>query len=139
MAELDSYSIDNVIVIVGVLPISGFHEGDDVIQLSRSVPTFQMPIGADGNGVAVRSADRSGKIVLRLQQTSLSNAYLAGQLAAMERGLIASLPFLLKDKGTLLQLAAAAHCVIEQPPDQPFGTALNVREWTLLAEELILA
>ncbi len=136
---MQGYSFDNVIVLVAGLPITGFAEGDDVVQLAPRVPRFGLTIGADGNGVAARSADKSGTILLRLQQTSLSHTFLSAQFALMDAGLLPSVPFLLKDSGNLLQLAAAAHCVIEKAADQPFGTADNVREWTLLAENLVLA
>ncbi len=136
---MQNYSFGQVIVLVGPLRITGFEEGDDVIQLARRVPTFALGIGADSNGVASKSADKSGTILLRLQQTSLSHTYLSSQFALMEADLLPSLPFLLKDAGNLVQLAAAANCVIEKPADAPYGTAHNAREWTLLAENLVLA
>lgn len=136
---LDTYSFKNIIFIMGGIPITGFAEGDDVIQIGFRADIVSLDIGADGNGVATQSADESGEIIIRLQQTSLSNTFLSLQFALMKRGVIPSIPFLMKDAGNLFQLAAAAACVIQKPADSPRGTGLNDREWTFLAEKLILA
>lgn len=136
---MGTYSFKKVIVLVGGIPITGFAEGDDVIQVGRRVDTFDLNVGADGSAVSAQNADRSGEIILRLQQTALSHTFMSAQFALMESGLLTSVPFLLKDAGNLVQLAAAAECVIQRPADSPYGTALNDREWTLLAGTLILS
>lgn len=136
--SLARYGFGKVIVLVGGIPINGFTEGDDVVQLARRNPSFALEVGADGNGAGSLSEDRSGTILLRLQQTSDSHTFLNLQFGLLERGAIPSLPFILKDAGNLIQLASAAHCLIEKPADAPFGTAVNVREWTLVTEHLVL-
>ncbi|MEE9382845.1 MAG: phage protein [Nannocystaceae bacterium] len=136
---MDTYAFKNVIFIMGGIPITGFAEGDDVIQIGHRNDIFTLDIGADGNGVASQSADESGEIIIRLQQTSQSNTFLSLQFALMSRGAIPSIPFLMKDAGNLFQIAVAAACVIQKPADSPRGTGLNDREWTFLAEKLIIA
>lgn len=132
---METYAFEKVIVLVGGIPITGFAEGDDVIQAGRRVDTFTLNIGASGDAASSQSADKSGEIILRLQQTSLSHTFLSAQFALMESGLLTSVPLLIKDAGNLVQLAAAAECLIQKPADSPLGTALNDREWTLLAAE----
>ena len=56
----------------------------------------------------------------------------------LEAGSFHGVPFLMKDTGSLLQVAAAAACVIQKPADSPRGTALNDREWKFTAERLII-
>lgn len=133
---LDNYSFDKVIVIFGAVPIEGFTDGDDAVTLRRRSPLFEVTVGADGRGVASRSADLSGEIVLRLLQTSPSNTYLGALLQAQEHGFFQALPFLLKDASTQLQIAAAASCVIQSPAEQVYGKVQNDREWTLIATAL---
>ncbi len=134
--NLTHYAFDKVLVIVGPLPITGFHEGDEVIAVERAVPSFTLPVGAGGDAVAVLNSDRSGSIVLKLQLTSPSNSYLSGFLKAAESGIFAPIPVLIKDAGTLVQLVAAPLCVLEQPANQTYGSGHTVREWKLLAAGL---
>ncbi len=136
---LGTYSFKNVVFLMGGIPITGFAEGDDVIQIGHRVDEiFSMEIGADGFGVSTQSADESGEIIIRLQQTSDSNIFLSLKFGLMKRGIIPSIPFLMKDSGSLLQVAAAAACVIQKPADSPLGTGLNDREWKFTAERLII-
>ena len=136
MTEFASYSFDKVIVLVGGIPMSGWDEGDDVIQIERRVDAFSMTVGADGDGASSQSLDKSGDILLRFMQTSLSHTFLSAKMALMERGLLVSVPFLMKDRGSLVQVAAAPHCLLKKPAPQSWGTAVNSREWTLIAANL---
>lgn len=135
---MDGYSFDQVIPIFGAVPLSGFAEGDDAIQVGRRVDTFALVVGADGRGVGIRNADQSGEIVFKLLQTSPSSLYLSGLLQAQEAGLFLPIPFLLMDIGNQIQLAAAPECIIQKYADQQYGQGHNVREWTVLAEQLEL-
>jgi len=135
---LTHYAFEKVICLFGTVPIVGFFEGDDVISVERSVPTFTMPMGAGGDGIAVQAADRSGIITVKLLQTSPSNLYLSGLLEAAEQGLFVAHPFLLKDAGTNLQLVAASQCVIQQPTKQVYGANHTPREWSFSAEHLVM-
>ena len=136
--SLDTYSFKKVLMIVGAVPVTGYDEGDDVIQVARRVDSFDMAIGADGNGVSQLNADESGEITFRLQQTSLSHIFMTAQFELMKRGNLRSIPFVLKDKTNLVQVVAAAHCVITRPADQTYGTAVGNREWKLIAEKLTM-
>lgn len=133
---MDSYAFDQVIPIFGAVPLSGFADGDDAISVGRRVDTFSMVVGADGRGVAIRNADLSGEIVLKLLQTSPSNLYLSALLQAQEAGFFVAKPFLLMDVGNTIQLAAASKCIIMKPAEQVYGQGQNAREWTLIAEDL---
>ncbi len=134
--SFNGYSFDKVLPIFGFVPLEGFTDGDDAITVTRRNPTFDLTVGADGHGVAARSADLSGTIVLKLLQTSPSIPFLAALVQAQEAGLFKSQPFLLKDASTQLQLVAAAACIVEMPAEQVYGKAQNDRIWTLLAHHI---
>lgn len=133
---MDNYAFDKVIAIFGAVPLSGFTETDDAISVRRRTPHFDLTVGVDGRGVASRSADLSGEIVIKLLQTSPTNAYLGAIVQAQEFGKFASLPFLLKDSSNQLQLVAAPNCIIMAPAEQVYGGTQNDREWTFLAEAI---
>lgn len=134
---MDNYSFDKVIAIFGAVPLSGFAEGDDAITIRRRTAHFDLTVGVDGRGIASRSADLSGEIVLKLLQTSPTNLYLGALVQAQEFGAtFTPLPFLLKDASNQLQLVAAKACIVMAPAEQVYGGTQNAREWTLLAEAI---
>jgi hypothetical protein len=60
--------------------LNGFADGDDSISAERNSDSASHKVGADGKMMVSLSADRSGMIKLKLQQTSSSNRFL-GDLA----------------------------------------------------------
>lgn len=133
---MDSYAFDQVIPLLGAVPLLGFIDGDDAITVARRVDTFSLVVGADGRGVGIRNADISGEITLKFLQTSPTNAYLSGLLQAQEAGFFRSLPWLLMDVGNQVQLSAAPNCILSKPADRIYGQGHNGREWKILCEQL---
>ena len=83
---MKDYSFLNTVLIVNGVEITGFDEGDDVIQLARLGDSASHTIGADGEMTVSLSADRSGEVIFRVMQTSDSNSYLSGLITAQENG-----------------------------------------------------
>lgn len=67
-----NYSFTNVNVIFGILEISGFAEGDDVVNISFETEQFKDVAGAKGDVARVQTNDNRATIKVKLLQTSSS-------------------------------------------------------------------
>ena len=67
-----NYSFTNVNVIFGILEISGFAEGDDVVNISFETEQFKDVAGAKGDVARVQTNDNRATITVKLLQTSSS-------------------------------------------------------------------
>ena len=75
---MKEYSFANTIVLVNGVEMSGFDEGDDVINIARLTDSASHVVGADGKMTVSLSSDRSGEISFRLNasaDTSVAGAY----------------------------------------------------------------
>ena len=134
---LKTYDPKQVSVIVGGFIISGFADGS-FVPVARNNDTFTLLVGADGDATRSKSNDKSGTFVITLQQTSASNAVLAGIAAADELGNSGIVPVLIKDNsGNALHTAAQAW--IRKYPDADFAKEGGNLEWTLETSNLIMA
>jgi len=134
---MQSYSFLNTILLVNGVPITGFDEGDDVIQLARLGDSAAHTIGADGLMTVTLSADRSGEVIFRIQQTSDSNAYMAGLTTAQENG--AFVPIFVQFKDTNNNdIGSGTQGYIPRPADMTRGNAVGSQEWRIVVERLDL-
>ena len=76
MPALRTYDPSKVLVLIGVIPISGFADGS-FVSVSRTSDAFTMEVGVEGVTTRVRSVDKSGTIRLTLSQTSPSTDLLS--------------------------------------------------------------
>jgi hypothetical protein len=128
--------LDNLLLINGV-EISNFDEGDDVIQLDRLNDSASHTISVDGVMTVSLSADRSGTIMFRLNQTSDSNKYLSGLVNAQENG--AFVPIFAQFKNTRGgDLGSGTQGYIQKPAGMSRGKNANSQEWTIVVERLDL-
>lgn len=134
---MKDYSFLNTILLINGVEISGFDEGDDVIQLERLGDSASHVIGTDGEMSVALSADRSGEVVFRLAQTSDSNQYLSGLTAAQENG--AFVPIFVQFKDTRGgDLGSGTQGYISRPATMTRGTGINSQEWRIVVERLDL-
>ena len=133
--EVSSYSAQNINVNWLGHNFSGFSEGDDVIQIERSVKTMAKLVGMQGDGVYVQSADRSGMVTVRCLQNSETNRFLTAKQKATEAGVIASGPMIMTEVGSDAK-AACMRCVIEGQPNMARGAGHNAVVWTFLSMEI---
>ena len=132
---MKDYSFLNTLMLVNGVPIEGDDEGDDVITMGRINNSANHKIGARGEMSVSISADRSGQVVFRLMQTSDSNTYLSGLVAAQENGAFVPIFFQFKDtKG--LDLVSGTQGYITKPADMVRGTNVNAQEWTIVLERM---
>lgn len=134
---MKTYSFLNTIVLVNGVAITGWAEGDDVINIERLGDSASHLIGADGEMTVSLSADRSGEMVFNLMQTSSSNAYLSALVNAQENG--AFVPAFVQFKDTSgLDLASGTQGYIPRPAGMTRGTSVNPGEWRVVVERLDL-
>ena len=134
---MKEYSFLNTLLLVNGVEISGFDEGDDVIELDRINDSASHKIGSDGEMTVAISADRSGTVTFRLMQTSDSNTYLSGLIIAQENG--AFIPVFVQFKDTKGgDLGSGTQGYIPKPATMTRGTSANSQEWIVTVERLDL-
>lgn len=129
---------DNVLLINGV-EITGWAEGDDVIQAKRRVDSITDKVGAGGEMMLSVSADKSGEFTFKLQQTSSSNKYLMGIMALQEAAGSTFIPVnvLMKDNYRR-DIASGTVGYIKKPADMTRGAQANNQEWIVVTERMDL-
>lgn len=134
---MKQYSFLNTLLLVNGVEITGFDEGDDVIQLARINDSAAHSIGTDGEMTISISADRSGTVTFRIMQTSDSNALLSAFINAQENGAFVPIFVQFKDtKGN--DLGSGTQGYINKPADMTRGTNAQPQEWTITVERLDL-
>jgi hypothetical protein len=128
-AGVYTYASDEVRVVVGGVPMSGFADGT-FVTIARDEQAFQKTTGADGSVSRAKTANRSGIITITLQQTSPSNDVLSGYMLADEASGDGIVPILIKDtSGRTLHFSPSAW--VQQMPDNEFGKDVSEREWVM--------
>jgi len=131
------YSFLNTVVLVNGVEITGFADGDDVIQINRRVDSGSDRVGADGNMMFSISADRSGEVTLRLLQTSSSNKYLNSLSALQEGGSRTFVPIVVTFQDTYRNdTATGVFGYLKRPADMTRGNTGQTQEWAIVVERL---
>ena len=132
---MKNYSFLDVSLLVNGIEISGYDEGDDVIQMARLGDSASHLIGADGEMTVAISADRSGTITFRVAQSADSNAFLSGLITTQENGVFVPVFIQFKDtRGG--DLGSGTQGYITKPADMVRGTSVNPNEWVIVVERL---
>lgn len=133
---LKSFNFAKVAVSVGGRPITGFADGE-AITVERNEDAFSLLVGADGEATRAKSNNRSGRITLRLLQTSESNLILNDFAQADEVGDAGLVPVFIKDaSGNSIYTAEQAWVV--KRPSAAFGAEAGDREWVLETDNLVM-
>lgn len=131
------YSFQNTVMLVNGVEITGWSEGDDVIHISRRSDSASDKVGADGTMMVSISADKSGSIKFKLQQTSSSNKYLMSLCALQEGGAKTFVPINTLFQDTYRQdLATGTVGYIKRPPELQRGHQAGDQEWEIITERL---
>lgn len=134
MADFKNYDPGQIVVVFDGNPISGFADGV-MVKASRKVDTFSTNVGTQGDVARVRSQDKTGEVVITLQQIAATNDYLSSVLALDEKFGLSPGALSIEDlNGTTLCSAAIAW--LRKPADTEFGKDLATREWTFECAEL---
>lgn len=136
-SNLATYSPQDVSIVISQgnnsHVVSGFAE-DMIVGIERNTDTYLRYTGADNTSTRIYVADRSVKITLHLQQTSVSNAILS-QLFENDRASKSSstlFAVLVKDN-TGMTLVHSTECYISRLPNSDFGNNMKIREWVIEA------
>lgn len=133
------YSFGNTVMLVNGVEITGWADGDDVINIARRSDSASDKIGANGDMMVSISSDKSGEFAFKLQQTSSSNKYLAGLMALQEGGAKTFVPVNVLFQDTFRNdLATGTIGYIKKPADLQRGAAAGTQEWTVVVERLDL-
>ena len=127
---MNEYGSKSVSVVVNGVPITGMMDGE-FLTVTPSVEPATLHVGADGEATKIINADESGTIVIRLKQTSLSNAVLSVLLATK-----ATFAIIVKDtRGTSIH--AGAKAFISGATVISYGQEITGREWTVSVAKLV--
>lgn len=130
---MKTYGFLHSILIVNTVPISGFDEGDDVVSAARNAPSGGHKIGVDGELTHRISADRSGILTFRLMQSSASNQFLGGIVAAAENNVFVPVAFTYRDTLTG-DLVNGTQGYIPGYAEMVRGNDPQAQEWTIITE-----
>ncbi len=129
------YDSASVFVVVGVVPLSGFAP-DSKVTIARNEDAFTLQVGSDGEAARSKSNNKSGRMTIRLLQTSPSNDVLSTLALADEvtpGGAV--FPFACKDlNGGSLHTAQTGWIV--KKPDAEYVVEAGEREWILETDDL---
>jgi len=126
-----TYAVEDVLVIVNGIPISGMAEG---VKVKRSTDAFTKKIGVDGTGARAKSPDKSGEIEITLLGTSKSNDYLNGIAALDEITGLGVASAMIKDLRGSTNLLA--ECWVKKLPDLDLGLEVPAKRWLLDATSI---
>jgi len=133
------YSFPNTVVVINGVELTGWADGDDVIDIKRRVDSASDKVGADGSMMVSISADKSGEFTFKLQQTSPSNKFLSSLIALQEGGAKTFVPVSVLFQDTFRQdMATGTVGYLKKPADVQRGANGNVQEWTVVVERLDL-
>jgi hypothetical protein len=129
-----SYASDEVAMTWGEFLLTGKAPGT-FVKVERNQDTFGLAVGADGEGLRYRNADKSGKITVTLMQSSAANDILSQAAAQDEISLLGAQPLMIKDAtGTTLCMTASAWIV--KPASVEFAAESSTREWVFETDRL---
>lgn len=133
------FSFLDTVVVVNGIEITGWADGDDVISAERLTDSISHKIGASGEMLVSVSADRSGSIKFKLQQTSSSNKYLNQLLELQEYAGSKFVPVTVLFKDTYRQdMATGTIGYIKRPAAMTRGQNAGTQEWEIITERLDL-
>ncbi len=134
---MKAYSFLNTILLVNGVEITGWAKGDDVIKITRRTDSASDEMGAGGNMMVSISADKSGEVAIKLQQTSASNKFLMSLIANQEAGAHRFAPVQVMFQDTFRNdLAVGTKGYMKKPSDLTRGQQGGNNEWVFVIESL---
>lgn len=125
------YDPEQVVMVLGVLPIDGDFADGTFVRVERKKPRFVSKEGCDGEVIRKLSLSSMGTLKFTLAAFSLFNAALSALLQAdvdFEAGIV---PFFLRDRNGF-DLGFATHAyIIGEPPMEKGNEVADGVEWEL--------
>ena len=132
------YDWRKVATMVNGVPITNWAPGDDCFKAERLKEIAQYEVGADGLMTLSLDPDKSGKVTIKLAQTSPLNALLS-DLCASEDHIDTFIPVVISQLDTYRQDGTTTHPgFLQKHADTTRGAKANVVEWVFIFSELHL-
>lgn len=132
-----TYDPAQVFITFGPHVIGGYADGS-FVTVAKNNPDFNLMVGSAGDSCRAKSNDRSGRVTVRLLQSSLSNDFLSAQrqldIDSPNGDGIA--PLLVKDNSGRT-LVSAQTAWIAEPPDADYSRETEAREWVFETNSLV--
>lgn len=136
MSEFNNYSFTNVNVIFGILELTGFAEGDDVVKIEVLTDQFNDLAGAKGDVVRSQTNDNRCTVTIKLLQNSSSNTALMTLFNLDKRtGAGGVNPMSITDKEAN-EIHFIKNCWIIKHPPLNRGQSPNPVEWIFRGDTL---
>lgn len=130
------YDWRRVATMLDGIPVSGWAPGDDVYKGERLKESATYEVGADGLMTVSVVPDKSGKVTIKLAQTSPLNAYLSKKCAAQDQ-LETFVPVTISQLDTYRQDATnTVFGFIEKHADVTRGAKAGTVEWVFIFPEI---
>ena len=131
---LKTYDPNQVQVIVGGFPMSGFADGT-FVTVEKNEDAWALQMGTDGEGTRSKSNNESGRVIITLMQSSESNDILNGFAESDRLSNSGLVPVMVKDSlGSALHAAEQAWIV--KKPASEYAREAGPREWILETDNL---
>ncbi len=122
---------------INFIKIDGFADGSGFVKMARRADSFTDKMTGDGKMIVSANTDRSGEITINLAQTSESNKYIAGLLAASEMGVFVPVTVQFADSLNG-DVGAGSLGYIKKPADMERSVESENQEWVIVVEKLDL-
>ena len=130
----ETYRPQDVIMTFNGIPFSGFMDGT-MITAEKNNEAFALNIGSTGAGARAQTSDESGRVTVRLQQTSPVNAALSA-LHELDKASGDGIgPLAIKDLSGADVVAAASAWIVTTTTLE-YSNEITVREWIFESENL---
>lgn len=107
------------------------------IAAGRSVPSYRMIIGTDGEAARIRTSNFSGRVTATLRAESTTNTILAAFQQSDEITGVVVGPLVIIDFSSQATIWASPLAFLEGPPQDNFTDGVRTRVWTLWCNPLI--
>lgn len=127
--EVKTYASDQVVIIVGGVPLSGYADGT-FVEIEQLGDGTSSQSGGDGEIARAFSPDKRYQVTCTLQSTSSSNDILNALLAADEVTRKGIFPILIEDLSGRT-LFGAAQAWVNKRPNAALSKNIETRPWVL--------
>jgi hypothetical protein len=118
------------------VPVTNFAAGDDAFKAERLADNASHEVGVDGNMVVSLSADKSGQVTIKLQQTSPTNSYL-NKITKGQDYMEGFVPVIVHQMDTYRSDSVDTTVgYIKKHPDYTRGAKAGTVEWVIIFEHM---
>jgi hypothetical protein len=135
MDGVKTYDPNNVQIIMGGFPITGYADGS-FIEVAYDEDLYSKTVGADGEVSRAKMNNRSATVTITLKQTSATNDELSALYAADQANNAGVVPLFIKEQGTGRTLVFAQAAWVQKLPNLNYSKDVEDRVWTVATAQL---